>query len=52
MGKKEIKSFSLAGKNRTRASRVPGSLREVSGWGRGGGALREKYYWELIKNDK
>jgi hypothetical protein len=52
MGKKGIKSFSLAGKNRNCASR---ELRKTAGgllMGRGRGILKEKYYWELIKNDK
>jgi hypothetical protein len=52
MGKNGIKSFSLAGKTAKSASRVPGRPQEVSGCGWGGGALREKYYWELIKNDR
>jgi hypothetical protein len=52
MGKKEIKSFSLGGKNRNCASRGPRKTAEGLRMGRGRGALRQKYYWELIKNDK
>jgi hypothetical protein len=51
-GEKRDKILLSGGKNRKRASRAPGKLQKVSGRGMGGGALREKYYWELIKNDK
>jgi hypothetical protein len=50
-GEKGIKSFSLAGKTASAHPGPPENCRR-SPDGDGGGALREKYYWELIKNDK
>jgi hypothetical protein len=51
-GEKRDKILLSGGKNRKRAARD--SRKSAAGlrMGRGARALREKYYWELIKNDK